>query len=59
MAKGDRRFERIHKESMGMSDGVEIFRDTETGVCYLWRFGGFGGGLIPLLGADGKPIIQL
>ena len=59
MAKGDTRFEKIHKESLGFADSVEIFRDTQTGVCYLWRSGGYSGGLTPLLGADGRPIIQL
>lgn len=43
---------------MGFSDAIEIFRDTHTGVCYLWRAGGFAGGLTPLLGPDGKPVVQ-
>ncbi|WP_029458016.1 DUF6440 family protein [Dietzia alimentaria] len=59
MAKKDKRFEKIHSESISMMDKLEIFRDTHTGVCYLWRSGGYSGGLTVLLGTDGKPIIQL
>lgn len=59
MAKRDNRFEKVHSEKMSMMDAVEIFRDTQTGVCYLWRAGGYAGGLTPLLGTDGKPVIQL
>lgn len=56
--KQDKRFEKIHSEKMSFTDAVEIFRDTQTGVCYLWRAGGYSAGLTPLLGADGKPMIQ-
>ncbi|HJC60437.1 MAG TPA: hypothetical protein H9755_08940 [Candidatus Dietzia intestinigallinarum] len=58
MAKKEKRFEKVHSEASGFSDAIEIFRDTQTGVCYLWRAGGFAGGLTPLLGSDGKPVIQ-
>lgn len=58
MAKKEKRFEKIHSESRSFSDTIEIFRDTQTGVCYLWRSGGYSAGLTPLLGADGKPVIQ-
>ena len=36
-----------------------IIVDRETGVNYLWvsGSGGYAGGLTPLLGADGKPIV--
>jgi len=59
MAKQEKRFEKVHSESMRMMDKIEIFRDTQTGVCYLWRAGGYAGGLSVLLGTDGKPVIQL
>lgn len=59
MAKTDKRFEKIHSEKVSFMDSVEIFRDTQTGVCYLWRSGGHSGGLTVLLGQDGKPVIQL
>ena len=34
-----------------------IIRDTVTGVLYLQLVNGYGGGLTPLLDADGKPIV--
>ena len=34
-----------------------IIVDKETGVNYLYVHRGYGGGLTPLLDADGKPII--
>ena len=54
MAK-ENRFQKIHAE--GMMAGTEILLDTETGVQYLFYKSGYAGGLTPLLGADGKPII--
>lgn len=59
MAKKDKRFEKIHSESMGFGGTAEILRDTRTGVCYLWRSaGGSGGGLTVLVDAQGKPMIE-
>ena len=58
MAKKDKRFEKLHSEGLGFGGTVEILRDTETGVCYLFRSGGYAGGLTPLLGADVKPVID-
>lgn len=37
----------------------EIWIDTETGVHYLWHETLFAGGITPLLGSDGKPVITL
>ena len=34
-----------------------VYVDKETGVNYLFIANGFGGGLTPLLDAEGKPII--
>ena len=48
----------------GKSNSVNLFTDAvvivdrETGVNYLVVHRGYGGGLTPLLGADGKPIIS-
>ncbi len=59
MAKKDKRFEKVHSESIGFGGAIEILRDTRTGVCYLWRSsGGYGGALTPLLDAQGKPLIE-
>ena len=53
--KKDKRFERVY--SQGGLMGVEIFVDKETGVNYLFRLSGYGGGLTVLLDKDGKPVI--
>jgi len=52
--KKDKRFEKIYSQSMGT---VEIWRDRETGVNYLWCGSGYGGGLTVLLDRDGKPVV--
>jgi len=54
MAK-EKRFEKVYSQSMG---SMEIWVDKETGVHYLYRNGGYGGGLTVLLDKDGKPIIS-
>lgn len=58
MKKGEKRFEVLMAESPGMTKEVSILRDKETGVQYLFFFAGYAGGLTPLLGADGKPVID-
>lgn len=50
-----KRFEKVETE--GMLSSTTIFVDTETGVNYLFVKEGYGGGLTPLLGKDGKPVI--
>ena len=45
MAK-EKRFERIYKQGAG---SMEIWVDKETGVNYLYRASGYGGGLTVLL----------
>ena len=57
MAKKEKRFIRTHGES-GLHGSNEIWVDRETGVNYLFHQSGYGGGLTPLLGADGKPVIK-
>lgn len=53
MAK-DKRFVKVYSQDMG---GIEILVDKETGVNYLYRSGGYGGGLTVLLDKDGNPLI--
>ncbi|MGN1347423.1 MAG: DUF6440 family protein [Acutalibacteraceae bacterium] len=52
------RFEVSYKEirSAGFEKRI-IYIDKETGVNYLFVQIGYGGGLTPLLDADGKPVI--
>lgn len=52
----DKRFQTVY--SQGALNVIEILLDTETGVQYLFRKDGYSGGLTPLLGADGKPMLQ-
>ncbi len=52
----DKRFEIIHKEST-LAVTNYIIRDKDTGVNYIYHGSGYGGGLTPLLGSDGKPVI--
>lgn len=48
----------IIKEKSGVfGTGVTVLVDTQTGVNYLYVQRGYGGGLTPLLDANGKPII--
>ena len=42
-----------------MSTGtMEIWVDRETGVNYLFRASGYGGGLTVLLDRDGNPVVS-
>ncbi|MBQ3547789.1 MAG: xylan 1,4-beta-xylosidase [Clostridia bacterium] len=54
MAAKDKRFIKIHSESMGEN---QIFVDSVTGVNYFYHNSGYGGGLTVLVDKDGKPII--
>ena len=56
MANNDNRFVKIYKEG-AFGHGFEIWVDKETGVNYLWREGGYSGGLTVLLDRDGKPVV--
>ena len=53
MAK-DKRFDKIYSQGAG---SIEIWVDKETGVNYLYRSAGYGGGLTVLLDREGNPII--
>lgn len=57
MSTNDKRFEIIF-EQKSFAEATRILRDTETGVCYLYQWSGAGGGLTPLLNADGTPVVQ-
>ena len=50
------RLEVVYQET-GLKSEKIIYVDKETGVNYLFIANGFGGGLTPLLDAEGKPII--
>ncbi len=60
MAKREERFEIIFKEGSAMLEGGvrQILVDRETGVHYLAWKAGYGAGITPLLGMDGKPVIK-
>ena len=51
----DDRFVMVY--SNGIFCSTEIWVDTETGVNYMFHYGGEAGGLTPLLDREGKPII--
>ncbi len=49
------RFEKV--SSQGKLNVTEVWKDRETGVLYLFHKDGYAGGLTPLLGQDGKPLV--
>ena len=52
------RFEIVESQAFeGTYGHVEILRDSETGVLYIYRRDGSSGGLTVLLDAEGKPVI--
>ena len=53
MAKKDERFIKVLNEGSTWTTNREIWVDKTTGVNYLW----IAGGLTPLLGTDGKPLV--
>ena len=55
MAKNER-FEKVY--SQGALNTTEIWVDKETGVHYVFHACGNAGGLTPLLGRDGKPVVS-
>ncbi len=50
------RFEKVY--SQGTVNVMEIWVDRETGVNYVFHASGYSGGMSPLLGRDGKPVIS-
>jgi len=55
MSQNKERFIKIY--SQGMSNTMEIWVDSETGVNYIYHGYGYCGGFTMLVGADGKPVI--
>lgn len=51
------RFDIKERENMSLITEASIIIDKETGVNYLFVHRGYGGGLTPLLDAEGKPIV--
>jgi len=56
MASG-KRFE-IIIEDRTTGKNTRVLKDKETGVLYIYHGSDRGGGITPLLGPDGKPIIE-
>ncbi len=54
---GKDRFDIKDRETLGLITDARVIVDKETGVNYLFVACGYGGGLTPLLGSDGKPVI--
>ena len=54
MAREDR-FEKVFEQ--GMVNVTEIGVDRVTGVQYVFHASGYAGGLTPLLGPDGRPLL--
>ena len=52
----DARFEVIHEDTSAFV-ASRVLRDRETGVCYLFHWEGYAGGLTVLLDADGAPLV--
>lgn len=59
MAKKPKRFVKAAEESVGLGISAMVLVDRETGAHYLCYSAGYGGGVTPLLGADGKPVVSL
>ena len=51
------RFDIQEKTTMNLLTETMVIVDKETGVNYLYVGRGYGGGLTPLIDADGKPIV--
>ena len=50
------RFESVYTQGGAFSTQLEIWRDRETGIEYLFAKDGYGAGLTVLLDKDGKPM---
>ena len=58
MAAKEDRFIKTVVDNGGFNDAyMAIYVDKKTGVNYLFVQNGYGGGLTPLLKADGTPVI--
>jgi hypothetical protein len=59
--KAEKRFEKIYEEGNSLNSiGIfRIFKDTQTGIEYLFYRDGIASGLTPLLNKEGKVMIDL
>ena len=46
---------RMHRYYVDL--GCAVYVDGVTGVCYLWKAEGYGGGITVMVDANGKPLI--
>jgi hypothetical protein len=53
----EKRFVKTYSQGNGLSTRMEIWVDMKTGVNYIFTQSGYAGGMIPLLDAQGKPIV--
>ena len=51
------RFVKVHSEGSSFGTVRTLYVDRETGVTYLFVKDGYGAGITPLVGPDGKPVI--
>ncbi|MBQ2245319.1 MAG: xylan 1,4-beta-xylosidase [Oscillospiraceae bacterium] len=58
MADKKERFVRIYRQGGVLTEQMDIWVDTVTGVNYLTSTGGYGRSLTPLLDRDGKPVVS-
>ena len=56
--KENNRFQIVLEEKHDVMSSSRILRDKETGALYLYHAWGYGGGMTPLLGNDGKPLTE-
>ena len=55
----EKRFIIVDKQGSGLTSALQEIVDRQTGVHYLTWQSGYAGGITPLLGADGKPVITV
>ena len=53
----EKRFIIVDKQGSGLTSALQEIVDRQTGVHYLTWQSGHAGGITPLLGADGRPVI--
>ena len=53
----EKRFTIVYKQGSGLTSALQEIVDRHTGVHYLTWQSGYAGGITPLLGADGRPVI--
>ena len=53
----EKRFIIVDKQGSGLTSALQEIVDRQTGAHYLTWQSGYAGGITPLLGADGRPVI--